>query len=93
MTQDQEHFVPLAVGARRNVAKRHALAALVSAGDPVAVALDAAIEEATTVEITRDLVDRFRRLFESETLRDEEDRHITATLRAALAAAGFEVKG
>ena len=71
---------------RRQMAERVALGELAEAGDRVAVAMRKAVREATTVEITPELVASFSRdVFDRRALTPE------FLLVTAYRAAGFEV--
>lgn len=52
----------------------------------------AAIEAATTVELSSELVQAFHKAWAAEPLRVESDRHVKQTIRALCAAIGIEVR-
>ncbi len=76
--------------ARREAAERHAVNLLALAGDPVASAIKAAVRDATTVELTPELVASFSHSWGNVATPDG----MTQTeflLMTAYQAAGFEV--
>lgn len=76
---------------RRQMAERHALDLLAVAGDPVATAIKGAVREATTVEITPDLVGSFSHTWAQEEGPALGISNVEHMLRIAYQAAGFEV--
>jgi hypothetical protein len=85
--------VQVMIGARRDLAQRAAFVALVSAGDPVATAIESAVRSASTVELSEALVARTRQVYEQTgRMRVQlSDEVLFDVMVSAFQAAGFEV--
>lgn len=81
----------ITTGARRNVARRAAFEALIEAGDPVARAIAAGVDETLRVELTDALVDRAVQAWEKQTGAPADTSGVRALMVVAYEAAGFEV--